>query len=202
MFVLWQRESIVLEYGKPDGEAIYSAIYDGRTKVSYSAYGEERILDACMYGMTGLIARASAPEYNAEYAKQCIAIADSVLKQDPTSSFAFAVRAHAKAVAGDFDGMNQDLVTSWQTGKNEQWIATNRNATAQAFSAKLNDAATKINDQDLAILVVSYTGIQSIARQYRDNPDFRDRIARIVSTLPELDQRRFVNSVRLAVSEL
>jgi hypothetical protein len=202
MFLLWQRESVVLNYGAADSEEIYSAIYDGEAKVSYSAYGEQRILDACLRGMTGLIARASAPEYNQEFAQRCKSIADAVLRQDATSSFALAVRANANAVNGDFDAMNQDLVASWQTGKSEQWIAATRNMTSQAYLGKLSEDARKANDQDLAILVVSYSGIQSIARLYRDNPDFRERITNIVSTLPDLDQRRFVSSVRRAVAEL
>jgi hypothetical protein len=192
------KESVVLSYGPQTDLVHLGKIQRGEAEPGFSAYANKRLLLSCLYGIVSVYGLASTPAAHMQFAQNCLAIADKVLEQSPTMSFAWEVRAAANGVLGDFSSMNNDLVASWRTGPNEQWVAEHRSNTAETYLSKLDAEARRAHEQDLAILVLSNSGIASIAQRYMRQPDFRERITEIVSKMSDQDQRRFVGSVRRA----
>jgi hypothetical protein len=197
--VMVSKESVVLSYGPQTDLVQLGNIQQGLAEPGFSTYANKRLLLSCLYGIVGVYGLASTPASQAQFAKNCRLIADKVLGRSPTMSFAWAVRAAADGVLGDFSSMNRDLVASWRTGPNEQWVAEHRSNTAETYFSNLDAEASRAHEQDLAILVLSNSGIASIAQRYMNQPDFRERITEIVSKMSDTDQRRFVGSVRRAV---
>jgi hypothetical protein len=130
----------------------------------------------------------------------CLAKADAIVAGTPSYSLAWYVGALSAALMGDWDGMNERLVRSQQTGQYEQWIGELRVALSEDYLPHLSAEASAGHDQDLEMLVQSGRGVQSIAARYVRDEAFRERITAIVETMSPLDQRRFLGNLRARAS--
>lgn len=193
---LFRAESAVLTYGGPENAVLQDEILKGTVSFGYSAYADQRLLSACLTGMSGIRRAVNTEEDNNRFADQCRTIAGQMISRNPLSSFAWCVRAQAHAILGDFAAMNHDLRKSWAFGRFEGWIAQNRNMIAEANFDRLDAETKAANDADLAIMALSPRGIAAMTPLYRDNPDFRARIGRIVATLAPADQERFLHELK------
>lgn len=126
----------------------------------------------------------------------CLAMANDLLSEVPSHSYAWYAGAAALAAMQDWGGMNQYLRRSQASGPTEQWIATERVALGERFSAHLEPATVAAQDADLRILVFSSRGVRLMARHYIANAAFRERITAIVETMTDAQQRRFLNVLR------
>ncbi|MCO6187474.1 hypothetical protein [Rhizobium sp. L1K21] len=198
---IFRQEAAALTYGGTNNIAFHNRIHAGSIQPAFSTYANKRILLTCLNGMAGLRAQVNTPKYNIDYAGQCRTIVDGILETNPTDSFAWTIRAYASATLQDYEGMNHDLVMSWRTGPNEQWIARHRVDLEEKNVSNLSADARKINANDLKILILSQGGVLSIAKRYWSDDAFKKRITDIVETMPEKYQRRFVNWVRKAANE-
>ncbi|MET3614405.1 hypothetical protein ABID16_002742 [Rhizobium aquaticum] len=193
---LFRTESAVLTYGGAENAVLQDGIFDGSVSLGYSAYADQRLLSACLAGMTGVRRLANTAEDNLRFAGHCRSIADAAIERVPLSSFAWCVRAQTSALLGDFAAMNSELRKSRELGKYEGWIALNRNLIAEENFASLDADARTGNDADLAIMATSQTGIAAISRLYRADPEFRERMSKIASGLPADAQDRFVYELK------
>ena len=131
----------------------------------------------------------------------CLAKADAIAAGSPTYSLAWYVGALSAALLEDWDGMNQRLIRSQQTGQYEQWIGELRVALSETNLAHLSPEARAGHDRDLEMLVQSGRGVRSIADRYINDEAFRERITAIVETMSPLDQRRFLGNLRAQAAQ-
>ena len=193
---LFRIESAVLTYGGAENAVLQDDIFNGTVSQGYSAYADQRLLSACLAGMTGVRKLANTADDNARFAARCMSLADAAIARVPDASFAWCVKAQASALIGDFAAMNNALRKSRELGKYEGWIAQNRNLIAEENFANLDPDARAGNDADLALMATSSAGIFAISRLYRQDPEFRDRMSRIASKLPPDAQDRFVYELK------
>ena len=193
---LFRTESAVLTYGGAENTALQDDIFNGTVSLGYSAYADQRLLSACLAGMTGVRRLANTADDNLRFASRCRSIADAAIERVPLSSFAWCVRAQTSALLGDFAAMNIELRKSLELGKYEGWIAQNRNLIAEENFASLDAETRTGNDADLAIMATSATGVAAISQLYRADPEFRERMSKIASGLPSDAQDRFVYELK------
>jgi hypothetical protein len=155
-------------------------------------------LDNC-YEMMGSAYALSRPTVERhQIAEACSTLATGIAAWSPSNAQAWLVAAAASAQLDDFGAFNTRLLQSQITGPHEQWVAEMRVELGEAHYAQL-DSETRANHlADLAMLVHSLSGIRSIAERYLNDPGFRERIVAIVETLPEVEQRRFLENVKMA----
>jgi hypothetical protein len=156
--------------------------------------------DNALSAMGSLEMRYLDAQRSAAIGPACLALADELVADAPTFSYAWYVGARASTLAGDWTGFNDRLLRSQLSGPNEQWIAERRAALAEDNLARLSDLARSAHDDDLRMLVRSDRGIATIATRYVSDAAFRDRITAIVETMTPPDQQRFIGSVRNALS--
>ena len=176
----------------------FGALADKVPTPGLSIASERLVLDNCVRTISSLYARLQPGSRKAEVSSHCLAAADAIVRQNPSSSYAWYVGALASGLTGDPAGMNARLLKSQQTGPTEQWIAELRVPLAEDHLAELAPDVRAHHDRDLRMLVASSRGIASIAGRYVNQADFRERIAAIVEAMPEADQRRFVSRVGTA----
>ena len=160
-----------------------------------SIASERLVLDNCVRTISSLYGRLQPSVRKAAVNSNCLKAADAIVKQSPSSSYAWYVGALTSQLTHDTAGMNARLLQSQQTGPTEQWIAELRVSLAEDHLADLTPEVRANHDRDLSMLVATVRGIASIAERYIGQADFRDRITAIVETMPEDDQRRFVSQV-------
>jgi hypothetical protein len=131
----------------------------------------------------------------------CLRMAEEITASSPTFSLAWYVAAHAQAQMQNWDGFNRDLVKSQQTGAHEQWIGEFRVDLAEGNFQRLSAEALASHERDLRMLVVSHRGVRTMAARYANDPMFRERIAAILETVPEADQRQFIRNLQTRVSQ-
>jgi hypothetical protein len=163
-----------------------------------SIASERLVLDNCVRTISSLYARLQPSARKAEVSTNCLKAADTIAKQNPSSSYAWYVGALTSALTHDTPGLNARLLQSQETGATEQWIAELRVPLAEDHLADLTPDVRANHDRDLRMLVATVRGIDSIAERYVGQTDFRERITAIVETMPEGDQRRFVSQVGAA----
>lgn len=163
-----------------------------------SIASERLVLDNCVRTISSLYGRLQPSERRAAVSSNCLKAADTIVRQSPSSSYAWYVGALTSELTHDTLGMNERLLQSQETGPTEQWIAELRVPLAEDHLADLTPEVRANHDRDLRMLVATVRGIASIAERYVGQADFRERITAIVETMPEDDQRRFVSKVGAA----
>jgi hypothetical protein len=191
-------ESPVLTYGDQGSVAVASSIASGDIAPGFSHYGQKRLMAACMQGMTGMWALLATSEQRKSHAEHCLSYATTYTSHTSLEPLTWTVAARASFVLGDHQGLNTYLDYAWRAGRNEQWVAGLRVALAEEARPVLSESNQSNHRSDLALMVMSRSGIAAIADRYWSDIDFRERITAIVEQLPEAEQRRFVSSVRRA----
>lgn len=178
-------------------EERFAALADDSQSTALSIASSRMVLDHCLEAITSVYGRLRTAPQRQAVATACMAQADAIVRTMPSYSYAWYVGALAATRLPGEDPSTR-LQQSQLTGPQEQWIAELRVALAEDNRERLSDEARALNDKDLAMLVLSYRGVASIARRYVTNPDFRSRITDIVEQLPQPDQQRFVANVEAA----
>lgn len=192
------REMPVLQYGDQQSLATTVAIAAGELRPAFSFYGQKRLMAGCVQGMTGLWAALATPEQRKSHAEQCLGYAITYTSHTSLEPLTWTVAARASFILGDHEGLNTYLEHAWRSGRNEQWVAGLRVALAEEVRPVLSESNQSNHRSDLALMVMSRSGIAAIADRYWSDLSFRERITAIVEQLPEAEQRRFVSSVRRA----
>jgi hypothetical protein len=158
------------------------------------------VLDTCT-GLTttvaGLLLRTETRRAEADW---CAGRAADFAESAPTAGYAWYVAAQLAADRHDQTAFADDLGRAYATAPTEQWLAERRVALAETHLAELTPDLLASHQRDLALLVQSARGVAAIARRYVAEPDFRNRIAAIVATLPNADQARFVATIRAQIA--
>jgi len=174
----------------------FNAFADGDTVVGVSTTSEMLVLGNCHEALDSIFAHTQPAGRRHLVATNCMAIADAILAREPAYSFAWYVTALAAAELEDAQGLSFRLGRSQQTGPSEQWIAERRVDTAEDHLTALTPGVRKGHDRDLILLAQSRRGVDSIARRYVRQPDFRNRITALVEQLDPEAQRRFLAYVQ------
>jgi hypothetical protein len=154
------------------------------------------VLDTCTElatSMTGRLMRTAERQRDIGW---CADTAAHFAAAAPGYGYAWYVTALMAAEQKDATGLAEGLSRSYATAPTEYWLAERRVALAEAHVEELDPALTAAHDRDLALLVQSRRGIADIARRYVAVPGFRERIGDIVATLPDVDQARFIDTLR------
>ncbi|MBN9308300.1 hypothetical protein [Devosia sp.] len=179
----------------------FAAFTSGQPKSGLSVASARYVLDGCFDATTSLRGRLQPTPLRRAIAGLCLAQADAITDRMPSYSYAWYIGALAAAALDDPPSLADRLRHSQQTGPTEQWIAELRVALAEDHLADLPADVRDLNERDLALLVRSTRGIASIAQRYVGDPAFRERITRIVETMPPDQQQRFVSSVDFAARQ-
>lgn len=126
----------------------------------------------------------------------CSEIAHAVVATTPTYSLAWYVGALAAEGMGELGKMEAGLVQSQLTAPSQGWLALSRAIVATRHVSELSAEANASLDQDLAVLARSQRGVVWLAGQYLGSSQLAERIASVVETLPDEQQRQFLGSVR------
>jgi hypothetical protein len=126
----------------------------------------------------------------------CMAVAERTIALAPTDAFAHAIMAATGALTADWTRYNDGLDLSYRTGPREQWIAEWRVNLVETFYRQLDPALLPRHEADLAVMLATERGLDTISRRYIADPGFRARIAAILPTLPASDQQRFLRRLR------
>lgn len=188
-------EAATLAYGAENSSRIDDYIASGNVRFGYSYYSQKRLMGGCMNGMISISHMLRSEEDQQSFARTCKAQADAIVQQSPLDGFAWVVSAQAASILKDNEAMNRGLVNSWTTTRNEQWISTFRLKLADTNYDLLNEQAREANVRDMQLHVMSEKGIRIIADRYVRQPEFRERITSIVSSMPNDRQRRFLGLV-------
>lgn len=164
----------------------------GGVDTGLSVAARNLLLKNCLDTMASLTARAQPGERRHAVQSNCMAIADRIVEQEPTSALAWYVGAVAAAALSDLPGMAKRLGEAQRTGPTEQWLAQMRVELAEENYAALPADVLAGHKRDLTLLVQSQDGVGSIARRYVQQPDFRLRITTLVEELPPAFQERFL----------
>ncbi|MEQ1771108.1 MAG: hypothetical protein ABL879_14840 [Devosia sp.] len=174
------------------------ALEEGDLRPGLSHRSAQAVLSDCV-GVLGsfYFLTRPTPQRHA-LANTCAALASTAAAAMPAFSYAWYVLAATADIVGDVPQVNAGLLASQGTGANEQWIAELRVDVADDRFAELSPAVLAGHEQDLRLLVTSHRGVEKIARRYVDEPGFRERITRIVETLPPEAQRLFLSYLQQA----
>ena len=192
-------ESSVLKYGPLQDQTFRKRVMDVPVGVGFSNYSENRLLSNCLNGLNAFDQKLATAPDKATFSGICKQYSKLIAEKSPFNSLAWTVAASSSQQIGDMVAMNTALVRAQRIAPNEQWLAIGRYQLAVDNVGSLSDEAKSAYDSDLALLAQSKFGVRAIAQRYVSNPDFREHIINIVSTLPEQTQKRFLNSVRAAV---
>jgi hypothetical protein len=174
----------------------FNAFADREVVVGVSTASEMLVLNNCHEALGSIFAYTQPAARRHLVATNCLAIADAILARAPAHSFAWYVSALAAVELDDPEGFSFRLGRSQQTGPSEQWIAERRVDIAEDRLAALTPDVREGHDRDLVLLALSRRGVDSIARRYVRQPDFRDRITALVEQLDPEAQRRFLAYVQ------
>jgi hypothetical protein len=176
----------------------FAALAAGTQVAGPSIASARLLLDNCSEAMEGVYGTLQPKARRDAVAATCLAQADAITDVMPSFSYAWYIGAAAARATGDDIGFADRLREAQRTGPNEQWIAELRVTLAENNIDLLPEDVRRLNDADLALLVISDRGIASIADRYVQNPAFRKRITAIVEQLSEDEQARFVTKVEAA----
>lgn len=164
-----------------------------------SLQAQQVALLRCSDWMNSVRSQVQPSEVRLSGLRSCLALADSIARTSPTHALAYLTGATAALGLGDARGMAARLQQSQRMAPTEQWLAQGRVELAEKARAAATPEPLDLEDADLALLVRSQSGIGAIAGRYVSQPDFRERITRIVAGLPVEDQARFVDWVGRAI---
>lgn len=192
------REFPVLDYGGQQSISTTVAIAQDSLSPPYSFYGQKRLMSACIQGMTGVWQAVAPDDQRVAHAKTCLNHSLNYASHTTVDSLSWVVAARASYILGDQEALNRYLDYARRSGPNEQWVAALRVALAEDAMPLLDADNAEDHKSDLALMVMSRSGIAAIARRYWADQDFRERITSVVEQMSNDDQRRFVSSVRRA----
>jgi hypothetical protein len=164
--------------------------------------GRNLVLDNCAALATTTPGRLISTERRDVVARWCAGAAARFAAAAPSYGYAWYVAALMAADRGDADGFASSLARSYLTAPSEQWLAERRVALAEANPDEMTPDLLALHDRDLALLVRSKRGIATIVQRYVATPAFRDRISRVVGTLPNEEQSRFVAQLAREVKKV
>lgn len=185
-----------------DRASRYQAYVEGTSVSGFSSFSQTMVLQDCLKAVTSIYGRLQPKDQRTNVIENCRNEAIAITDRAPTQSLAWFVQALIAAEVNNPEDLNLSLAKSRLAGPNEQWIAEVRVELAELNYDKLDAENLEGNAQDLLLLVKSKRGVRKIARRYIQRPEFRQRLADLVETLPEESQKKFVSNVRRAAREL
>lgn len=192
------REFPVLAYGGQQSLSTTVSIAQDRLHPAYSFYGQKRLMSACAQGMTGIWQTVAPSDQRLAFAEACLNHALKYASHTTIDSLTWVVAARSSYILGDYEALNRYLDYAWRSARNEQWVAALRVGLAEDAKSRLDANNTENHKSDLALMVMSSSGIAAIAGRYWSDEDFRERITSVVEQMSNEDQRRFVSSVKRA----
>jgi hypothetical protein len=181
--------------------ALFQSILDGQLQPGLSELSRRIVLVDCLQVTRSFFTRVQSTARRDEMLKGCDELSAGIAESAPSYSLAWFVAAAMAAERGNDRDLSERLVRSQRTGPHEQWVAEQRVQLAEDHLRRLDDAALAGHQADLAMLVRSERGVNSIARRYLEVSAFRERITSIVETLPNEDRRRFLTQIKRLASE-
>lgn len=131
--------------------------------------------------------------------ERCREKAELVSRRTPTLSLAWYIKAMLGAIDGDAQALNDNLTRSRAVAPSEQWLAERRIALGEDNFSILDAEGLRSHKADLALMVQSSNGLRSLSRRYIQDPNFRERVASVVETMPQDVQARFLASLQRAI---
>ena len=180
----------------------FVALAGGAYRPGPSLLSKRLLLDTCLEAISGLYGRLQTAADRRAVLVRCLSEADTIVAGAPSFSYAWYIGALSAARLGDIAGFNTRMLRSQSSGPNEQWVAELRAELVEDHLEAATPTVLARHQADLRLLVSSRRGIAAISRRYVAVPGFRERIARIVETMPEADQARFVATVRGAAGSV
>jgi len=193
---LGEVEGSVFQYGPVQDLTFRKRALESAVDIGYSYYSTNRFLNSCLNGLRSFEQQLATDADRDAFATICRQKSDRILRFAPFNPLASTVKATAAQQLGDFSDMNTSLAKGQRIAPNEQWLAIGRYQLAVENVGSLSAEAKIAYNADLALLAQSKFGVRAIAQRYVSDPDFRENITNIVSTLPDETQKRFLNSVR------
>lgn len=185
-----------------DRASRYQAYVDSASLSGFSSFSQTIVLRDCLKMVTSIYGRLQSLDRRTSVMANCASEAAAITERAPTQSLAWFVQAVIAAENDNADTLNLTLTKSRLSGPNEQWIAEARVELAEMNYDQLNTENLAGNDTDLLMLVRSERGVRTIARRYIQKPEFRERVAGLVETLPEEIQQKFVINVRQSARQM
>ena len=187
--------------GGQTSEQTAQQIVLGTLKAGLSEESQQIVVEDCVSVLNSFYALTRPTEDRDALALSCRHLIEESVAAMPSFSFGWYGLAVVDAVLdADPAIFDTDLARSQQTGPYEQWIAELRVALAEEHLTALSPATLTGHEADLRMLVQSRRGIATIARRYVNDASFRERITRIVETLPREAQLAFLDEVRQAAN--
>jgi len=130
----------------------------------------------------------------------CQTTASGMATAQGANSLAWLVSAQLAARRSDYAAMNVGLRNSYATGPYEQWLASLRFDLAESYLSDLEPDVSASHDADIRLMATSNLARNRLVATYLNNDSFKSRAIEIIQTLPDDQQRRFVQSVRQSAS--
>lgn len=130
----------------------------------------------------------------------CQATANAMAAGQGANSLAWLVSAQLAARRSDYAAMNLGLRNSYATAPYEQWLASLRFDLAESYLANLEPDVSASHVADIRLMATSNLARRRLVATYLNNESFKSRAIEIIQTLPDDQQRRFVQSVRQSAS--
>src|SRR5690606_23161383 len=128
-------------------------------------------------------------------AASCLSKANAIARESVSNGYAWFVGALMASRLGQDGAMQARLIRSYKAMPNDQWLAALRVNLVEDRLDEVGASLLAEHERALKLLVRSQRGIDSSARRWIGDEDFRERILALVETLPERDQERFVGRV-------
>lgn len=166
-----------------------------------SVEGHYLLLQSCDQSMASISVSLAAQSDRERIAKSCADLTNSILRDGPSLSLAYLVRAQALFILDRNIAGFEALLASEQTGGAISWMATRRFDLAMARFEEAGQTFRTMMARDLARVMMSRgAGVSRVARLYdKSNSEaLRQFIIETIETLPNERQHRFVTAVRQA----
>ncbi|WP_170848411.1 hypothetical protein [Devosia sp. YR412] len=156
------------------------------------------VLSDCNAAVSSVQGQVLLPEARQAMLENCKEMAQSILAEEPSFSFAWFIDALVAEGQGNFDELNTSLVRSQLFGQRAQWLAQSRAMLALRNVGSLTPEALRAYEMDIATLAASDLGRRFLAQNYHLDADLQARATSVVETLSPDLQRQFVAAVRSA----
>lgn len=154
-------------------------------------------LDLCTNALREIAATtAGTPSLRREIARGCLNIAKAIVARSPLQSNVWFVAAVLLTRLGDLKSAERYLEASYLTGPDEQWIAERRSLFFYPLRRHFGSGISERIDQDLALLLRTERGLDSLASLYVADAGMREHLTAIVERLDDTVQKRFLDRVR------
>jgi len=174
-----------------------TSLANGTTRVAASTDSQRRVLEICLDVLSDLRSWLPDAPNRAAILSHCKNETDRALRFTPVDSYLWTVLAWLELDLGETQRARDALETARALAPDEMWLAARRLPLSERLAARGIPDQRAAQDADLLVLAQSRSGIATLARRYLDEPIFRDRITKLVATLTDEEQRRFVRNVRV-----